>query len=137
MLLNSLGSECSATFLNKAAVAQGYKHSSVPYFSIKIPANSQCEGVESKKQFFVGHLPQNYWPSTLKTKALLTGLIPASDLCDKEPAFSSAVSQRLLGSKFVLTDFFGNGHKKSKTLAKKSISKITTWLFQAPGAPAS
>lgn len=49
--LSSLGSECRAMFLNRTAVGEGYKHSSVPYFSIKIPTSSQCEGVGTKKNF--------------------------------------------------------------------------------------
>lgn len=77
VLLNSLGSECSATFLNKAAVAQGYKHSSVPYFSIKIPAISQCEGVQSKKQFFVGHLPPELLVLHLKNQGFTNRFDPS------------------------------------------------------------
>lgn len=110
--LNSLALKSRAVFLSKAE-GEGNKRSAVLYFSIRLPVNSQCEAVESKKSSFLRvTCPMNYLPYTLKSKRLLLGLVTASDLCFKEPLFSSLVPQHLLGSKFVLIDLFGNRHKK-------------------------
>lgn len=129
--LSSLGSECRAMFLNRTAVGEGYKHSSVPYFSIKIPTSSQCEGVGTKKNFCGPPAPEQLI-LYLKNQGSINRFDPSkwslwqrasvqlSSVC-LDPNSCSPVS---LGMDI-------------KTSTKKSISKIVTWLFQAPSAPVS